>query len=240
MNWVRIFGKLQAGLAILKGKVQPSFSQAGEDQVMRYLVNDCLKIINPDYLDIGTHHPYQGNNTYYFYSRGSKGVCIEPDIRYEKLIKKFRKRDIFLRAGVSTGNETKKDFYVFPKEYSGWNTLLKQEAAERQSKTGVKFQSVEIDLVNINDVIRRYFATYPAIISIDVEGLDLDILKSMDFDLYRPEIICIESITFSTTNEQNKINNIGEFMLSKGYFVFADTYVNTIFCKKEAFKKLVP
>ena len=94
--------------------------------------------------------------------------------------------------------------------------------------------------MNINDVIRSHFATYPAIISIDVEGLDLAILKSMDFDLYRPEIICVESITFSTTNEQDKINSISDFMLSKGYFVFADTYVNTIFCKKEAFKKLAP
>ena len=238
MNRVRIFGKLQAGLAIMKGKVQPSFSQAGEDQVMRYLINDCLKIKNPDYLDIGTHHPMWGNNTFYFYSRGSKGVCIEPDERYAKLIRKYRKRDIFLQAGVSPGQEEKKEFYIFPKQYAGWNTLLQEEAEKRQLTTGIKFERIEVQLVNINDVIHKYFFTCPAIISIDVEGLDLAILKSLDFDLYKPAIICVESITFSTTNEQTKINDIGDFMLSKGYFAFADTYVNTIYCRKDTFKKL--
>ena len=238
MNRVRIFGKLQAGLAIMKGKVQPSFSQAGEDQVMRYLINDCLKIKNPDYLDIGTHHPVWGNNTFYFYSRGSKGVCIEPDERYAKLIRKYRKRDIFLQAGVSAGQEKKKEFYIFPKQYSGWNTLLQEEAEKRQLTTGIKFERIEVQLVNINDVIHKYFFPCPVIISIDVEGLDLAILKSLDFDLYKPAIICVESITFSTTNEQTKINDIGDFMLSKGYFAFADTYVNTIYCRKDTFKKL--
>jgi len=40
MNIDRIFGKLLASYKIIRGKVQPSFSQAGEDQVMRYLIND--------------------------------------------------------------------------------------------------------------------------------------------------------------------------------------------------------
>lgn len=238
MNWLRILGKLQASLSIIKGKVHPSFSQAGEDQVIRYLLNDCLKIIKPTYLEIGTHHPVWGNNTYYFYSRGGSGVCVEPDTRYEKLIRKYRKRDVFLRAGVSTGAAASADFFIFPKGYSGWNTLLQKEAEERQAKTGIKFQRVQVQLLNINDIIRDHFSNWPTIISIDVEGLDLAILKSLDFEKYKPEIICAESITFSTTNEQSKISEIGEFMLSKGYFVFADTYVNTIFCKKEAFKAI--
>ncbi|MEO8405243.1 MAG: FkbM family methyltransferase [Chitinophagaceae bacterium] len=238
MNWVRIFGKLQASLAIMRGKVQPSFSQAGEDQVIRYLINDCLKIPDPTYLEIGTHHPLYGNNTYYFYSRGCKGVCVEPDVRWAPLIRKYRKRDVFLQAGVSTSKETSATFYIFPTGYSGWNTLEKEEAENRQAQTNIKFQEVTVPLVNINDIIRDHFPTWPTIISIDVEGLDLDILKSMDFDKYKPEIICAESITFSTTNDQSKINDIAAFMLSKGYFVFADTYVNTIFCKSEAFKTL--
>lgn len=239
MNWLRIYGKLQAGFAILKGKVQPSFSQAGEDQVIRFLINDCLKIKEPSYLDIGTHHPLFGNNTFYFYSRGSKGVCVEPDARYAALIKKYRKRDVFLQAGMSTGNQTSATFFLFPKKYAGWNTLLREEAEKRQAETGIKFQPVEVPLVNINEVVKQHFDTWPTIVSIDVEGLDLAILQSLDFDRYKPEIICAESITFSTVNDQSKITDISNFMLSKGYFVFGDTYVNTIFCKKEAFKTLL-
>ena len=60
-------------------------------------------------------------------------------------------------------------------------------------------------MVHINDVIAKYFDPYPNLLSIDVEGLDIDILKSMNFHAYKPEVICVESITFSTTNEETRI-----------------------------------
>ena len=239
MNWTRLYGKLHASMNILKGKVQPSFSQAGEDQVIRYLMNDCLKILNPTYLEIGTNHPYLGNNTFYFYNRGSKGVCVEPDPRYAGLIKQYRKRDVLLEAGIGTGGASRADFYVFPKKYSGWNTFSKVEAKNREVQSGIKPDKVmQVDLADINETMQQYFSPHPNILSIDVEGLDLDILKSIHFNRFRPEVICVESITFSVTNEQQKILPIVDFVTSQGYFVFGDTYVNTIFCDAGSFKKI--
>ncbi len=238
MNWQRLIGKFLASSFVIRGKVHASFSQAGEDQVIRYLVNDCLQLVKPTYLDIGTHHPILGNNTYYFYSRGSKGVCVEPDPRYEKLIRHYRRRDTLIRAGVSTTEDKKAPFYLFPKGYSGWNTFSEEEAKIRTGETGVQYTIIEQDIIHINDIIEQYFSSCPNIISLDVEGLDLSILQSLDFQKYRPEIICVESITFSNSNEQEKLQDIASFVKSKDYFVFADTYVNTIFCKAEAFKKI--
>jgi FkbM family methyltransferase len=195
--------------------VQPSFSQAGEDQAMRYLLYNCLNITNPSYLDIGTNHPIICNNTFYFYNRGSRGVCIEPDVQFESLIKKHRKGDIFLRAGISNTHETDADFYVFPGKYSGWNTFSKSEAESREQSTGVKYESVsKVPLVNINQVMSDYFNPHPNIISLDVEGLDLEILKGLNFERFKPEVICVESITFSISNEEQKIHEIIEFVIS--------------------------
>lgn len=238
MKWRRLFGKFLSGAFIVKGKVHPSFSQAGEDQVIRYLVNDCLQLNKPSYLEIGTHHPVFGNNTYYFYLRGSRGVCIEPDPRFKKLNRRYRSKDVFIQAGIGLRNDKHSDFYVFPKEYSGWNTFSKEEANKRKAETAIAYEVIQCELVTINDVIGTYFTATPNIVSIDVEGLDLDILQSLDFDKYRPDIICVESITFSNSNEQQKISEIANFMKGKNYFVFADTYVNTIFCRAEAFKKI--
>ena len=78
MNWTRILGKIGAARYILESKIYPSYSQAGEDQLVRYLFQS-MGIANPTYLDIGANHPYICSNTFLFYSRGSKGVCIEPD-----------------------------------------------------------------------------------------------------------------------------------------------------------------
>ena len=237
MNVKRFTGKVFAGLQILKSNVQPSFSQAGEDQAMRYLLYNCLNITNPSYLDIGTNHPIICNNTFYFYNRGSRGVCIEPDVQFEKLIRKFRKEDIYLKAGVGIGEATSAEFYAFPGKYAGWNTFSKREAEKRSIETGINYRTIqEIPLVNINEVMERYFTTSPNYISLDVEGIDLQILQSIDFKRFKPEVLCVESITFSTKNEEVKITEIIDYVTSQDYFVFADTHVNTIFCRNNVFK----
>jgi FkbM family methyltransferase len=238
MNWVRIKGKIFAAWQILNGKLYASGSQAGEDQLIRYLFFSCLNIYKPSYLDIGANHPFICNNTYYFYSRGSKGVCIEPDPSLYALLKKFRKRDTILQAGVGLQDTTEAALYTFPNQYSGWNTFLKAEAEIRVKESGISYHKVlKIPLININKIIEDHFKSFPNLISIDVEGLDFQILQSLDLTRYKPEVICIESITFSTSNNESKVKEIEEFMSLNGYFTFGDTHVNTIFCRKDAFNR---
>src|SRR5258708_37741514 len=98
MNLKRFAGKLLSSWYIVSSKIHPSFSQAGEDQVIRYLFG-LLKKPDPTYLDVGANHPFIGNNTYYFYIRGSKGVCVEPDPSFYHLIRRHRPRDILIEAG---------------------------------------------------------------------------------------------------------------------------------------------
>lgn len=236
MNWTRILGKIGAARYILESKIYPSYSQAGEDQLVRYLFQS-MGITNPTYLDIGANHPYICSNTFLFYSRGSKGVCIEPDEDCFSLLKKSRKRDTLLQAAVSSTPGTA-ELYVFPDPYTGWNTLSKTEAESRAQQTGVPIRKVlPIPVLHINDVMSKYFNPHPNFLSLDVEGLDLEILQSIDFTKYRPEVICVETVTFSMQQEEQKISAIAGFLLSKDYFIFGDTHINTIFCHKDFYKK---
>jgi FkbM family methyltransferase len=238
MNWTRIFGKIGAARFILESKIHPSYSQAGEDQLVRYIFQS-MGIELPTYLDIGANHPYICSNTYFFYARGSHGVCIEPDGDCYALLQKSRKRDILLQAAISSTPGTA-DLYVFPDPYSGWNTLSKQEAESRQQQTGVAIKKVlQIPVLHINDVMAKYFNPHPNFISLDVEGLDLEILKSIDFSKYHPEVICVETVTFSMNQQEQKISEISTFLLSQGYFIFGDTHINTIFCRQDFYKSKV-
>lgn len=237
MNVRRFMGKCLSSWRIVGSKAQPSYSQAGEDQITRYLF-DCLKISNPSFLDIGTNHPFIGNNTYYFYIRGARGVCIEPDPELYRLIKKHRQRDLIINAGIGVGEAKEADLYIFPHPYSGWNTFSQEEARRREKETGIPVKTThKLPLLNINQVIKQNFPSWPNLISIDVEGMDLEILQSLDFESYKPEVICAESITFSTKNEEMKVKEIIDFIESKGYFVFGDTHINTVFCRTDAYKK---
>ena len=84
-------------------------------------------------------------------------------------------------------------------------------------------------LININDLIKNNLDKAPTLLSIDVEGLDLEILKSLDFSRYKPTAICIETLSYNELRQEYKTRDVADFLKEKGYSVYADTRINTIF-----------
>lgn len=235
MNLKRFLRKCGKGLDVIFLKAKASYSQTGEDVIIEYLFSS-LKISHPTYLEIGTNQPKVCNNTYGFYKKGCKGVCIEPDIEMVKVIKHQRPKDTILNIGIGINDQASADFYLFPGLMNGWSTFSKAEADIRKSDTGLAYHTLPVPLKNINTIMKDYFDPHPNFISLDVEGLDLEILQSIDFKKFKPEVICAETITFGyLNNTEKKITAISEFMYSKGYFAYADTHINTIFCRSDLF-----
>lgn len=213
-----------------------SYSQAGEDAIVRFLFFD-KKMNRITYLDIGTNIPDDNNNTYLFYQTGSRGVCVEADETMIKQIKKTRPEDTVLNYGVSIGDEQSADFYIF--DVKGLNTFDKEEAERRVAYGTYKIEKVvNVKLIAINKLIKDYFDKYPDFLSIDIEGLDLEVLKSLDYTTYPVPVICVETCQYSENHIRPKDKSIAEFLCGKGYEVYADTYINTIFVNKEWFYKL--
>jgi FkbM family methyltransferase len=235
MNLKRFLKKCAKGIDIIFLKAKASYSQMGEDVIIDYLFNS-IKIANPTYLEIGTNQPKIGNNTYGLYKKGCKGVCIEPDISMIKLIQQQRPNDTVLNIGIVISEKANADFYLFPCVINGWSTFSKEEADIRKKDSGVDYHIVSVPLKNINTIMKEYFNPHPNFISLDVEGLDLEILQSIDFAQFKPEVICVETITFGyLNNTEKKITAINDYMYSKGYFAYADTHANTIFCRNDLF-----
>ena len=70
-----------------------------------------------------------------------------------------------------------------------------------------------------------------------MEGLDREIISSIDFDKYRPKVICIESLDFSPDGSENNKNfSIIEYLKNKNYYLYADTNINSIFIDKNLLK----
>lgn len=210
-----------------------SFSQAGEDCCIDFLLQQ-LRITKPSYLELGVCNPIIGSNTYLFYSRGANGVLVEADKTQIDFIKKQRPNDKVINVGISSSGQSEADFYVF--ELQGYNTFVKEEALHREKNSPYKITRVDkVKLESINAIIANNFKSYPDLLSIDIEGLDLEVLQSLDYTKYPIPIICAETCTFSETHIKPKNKLIESLMLSKGYMVYADTYVNTIFVNEKWF-----
>lgn len=223
--------------------IRSSYAQSGEDIIISDLFTR-LNISQPTYLDIGANDPVALSNTYRLYKRGSNGVCVEPNpVLYQKIREK-RSRDICLNVGVAFDEKREATFYLFSDQFNGLNTFSKEEADfwERTGNEEIGRHKVEktinMKLMPVNEIMEKYFAPHPNFISVDVEGLDFEILKTIDFVKYKPEVFCVETLGFIENNKEIKKNEIIEFLLERGYFVYADTYINTIFCLKSAYKNL--
>jgi FkbM family methyltransferase len=204
-----------------------SYAQCGEDIIVDFIFWTLGKK-SITYLDIGAHHPNYLSNTFLFYKKGSKGICVEADPVLAQTIEKKRPRDIVLNIGASGNTRKVADFYVLSEP--GLSTFSKEEAEQSASYGTFSIQKVlQIPVLPINEILRTHFTQPPDFISLDIEGLDLEIVENFDFTTYRPLVWCIETLTYAEDKGEKKIPKISEHMLRNGYFTYADTYINTIF-----------
>lgn len=213
-------------------KYRKSYSQCGEDLIVKFIFDNVLKISKPSYIDVGANHPYKINNTYLFYKNGSTGINVEPNLTLWRKLIKFRKNDINLNIGVSDKMGYLDFYMISPNTMS---TFSKVEAEMVQREHNFKIEAVtKIKVETVQNIIHKHFNNiFPDLLSLDVEGLDEQILNSIDFINNGPKIIIVETIEFSNIfNENLKRKPISDLLLCNGYLCYADTMINTIFVKK--------
>ncbi len=211
-----------------------TYSQCGEDIIIRH-VFDILSIPHPSYLDIGAHHPYMNSNTALFYLCGSRGVLVEPDPVNCSYLRKYRKHDVCIQAGISD-NESEMDYFMFSS--STLNTFSETSAIRYQSMGFQLINKISIKMITPEFVFEKYFSDKaPDLISLDVEGMEIQILNAMQLEKYKPKVICLETVDYSKDGRSAKNYSLIDFVKSKGYVVYADTGINTIFILEQIWKK---
>jgi len=113
------------------------------------------------------------------------------------------------------------------------NTFSEDEAKRYIQEGHEQIASHEIEVLTFEEVIKQHFDHTPDFVSLDVEGMDLEILQSIDFSRNQPTVFCIETITYSRGGEGEKLTVIDDMMAENGYLKYADTYINTIYVRKD-------
>ncbi|MDA9768698.1 FkbM family methyltransferase [Flavobacteriaceae bacterium] len=204
---------------VKKEKLEPyihenlnSLSQFQEDILLDNFFNYKEKGF---YIDVGASDPFFNSNTFRFYNRDWVGINIEPGVQeYERFVKE-RPKDINLNLAISKNNGKSK-LYNFGKDSS--ISTLNKELSDGLNYTIVITQTLKWIFENyVNDKEVDF-------ISIDAEGIDLEVLQSNDWTLYRPKIVLVEC--------NINANKIIKFMDSKNYLLVFNNYINAIFLDK--------
>ena len=215
----------------MQPKFRESYSQAGEDMIIDYIFK-AKGIAQPSYMDIGANDPFAISNTAFFYKKGCRGINIEPNPVLFKKIQDNRPGDINLNVGIGS-DKGELDFYIL--DADTMSTFSKSNAEELCDKYSFSIKDVlKIQVESINAISDDYFGgKFPDFISLDTEGLDLQILTSMDLKREGAYVICAETIEYAENFEGKKETELINYLVQNDYIVYADTYINTVFVKRD-------
>ena len=202
-------------------KLNRSYSQEGED----LLLNRYFKNKNKGFFcDVGAFHPKQYSNTYIFYQKGWRGINIDPRPGSKELFDKVRPNDINLELGIAnqSGGELIYSLYSNP-VYNSFSN----ESVEEAEKIG----EIPVEIKSLEFVFDTWLPKGETIdfISVDVEGFDLSVLQSNNWDRYSPEVVAVEF--FGQSMQVFLDSEIYQYLTSLEYLYFANT-INTYFFRK--------
>lgn len=209
--------------------VNETYSQCYEDVIIESLLRarsilHGLDLSNLTYIEIGANHPVCTNSTYYLNEKyGMTGTLVEANPELAANLQKFRPMDTVIQAAVYDQDVKEIDFYI-----SNENEIssVRQDFVNdwKQGQVGLK-KKITVPTVRINDILSTVDEVI-ALLSIDVEGFDINILRDTDFDIYRPILVQVEP---SDSYIANSSKDIIELMCLRDYKLVAATDVNLIF-----------
>lgn len=204
-----------------------SFAQQGEDILLHHVFSELLKITTPTYLDVGAAYPVLGNNTYLFYTAGSRGVLVEPNPSLATELRSKRPGDTVVEAGIGVADAVDADYFVIAGN-AMLNTFSPAQVTRlQQERPGTVVERVvKMPLLNINRVIQEHLGRAPDLLSTDVEGLDEAIVRSLDLSRFRPGAICMETDPPAPTGQPSRISR---YMAANGYIARGASLYNTIY-----------
>lgn len=212
------------------------YAQFGEDAHLRgfydRLAHDRGIVVDGGLIvDVGAFHPYALSNTYGYYLQGWRCVNIDPTPGSKRLFDQVRPRDTNLEIAIAEV-EGEATFYLFGAP-SVWNTLDASAARHASEITGQTPAKQSVPARRLESVLDEYRAGKPfEILVIDAEGLDIEILRSNDFDRHRPRVILIE--VHHLTAETLHTHAVHAHLSALGYRLHSWINPNLLFVREDS------
>ena len=220
------FAITKLGMRMFDPCLIASYSQFGEDRLIASIFKGRSTGF---YVDVGSNHPVRFSNTWMLYRSGWRGICVDANPEMISLHKKMRPRDVAIQAAVSD-ERTSVDFY-FSKASSLISGIGKKWQGKFQ-RTEDNADVVVMDTTPLGDLLREHDCPSRIdLLSIDVEGADLEVLRSIDLLEYSPVLIVIEMHDLDLADLSNSV--VYKELFEKGYELVSYLRPSGFFAKRK-------
>lgn len=208
-------------IATMSESFNRSFAQFGED----LLVTQLLGTEPGRYVDVGAHDPWRYSNTALLYGRGWRGINIDADARAIQRFQADRPEDINLHVGIAAESGVA-EFAVFGD--GAVNSFDPSLAAKQNQAFGPPVMHA-IRTEPLAAVLTEHLTPGLRLryLNVDCEGLDDIVLRSNDWDRFRPDVITVE--LHGLNLEAVAQNPSYQFLRSVGYVMRAHYFATSIF-----------
>ncbi len=206
----------------LSQKSNKFYSQFGEDSILE----KYLKENKGFYLDIGSGDPVRGSNTFFLYKKGWSGILIDPLTRNVFSSRIIRRKDKIIQGLVGATNKSYLFYEMYPYEYSTTNNeIVKALISNKKAKLVKK---VQLNTFSVSELYLNIDLDQPSLLSVDCEGFDLEVLKTIDLNTAKFRVICIEDFEFNPVSKSSTINH---YLIENGYEIVDRAGPSSIYVK---------
>ena len=200
------------------------YSQFGEDKILFELIPKNFK--SGFYVDVGCFHHKKYSNTYLLHKRGWVGVNIYMEKDKIDLFNIARPGDYNFLGAISDKKDKVK---IYRNQKYGVSSTINPDFLDKKNI----IDEHVIETTTLNDVLNNspYQNKKIDLLNIDTEGNDFKVLKSLNFKIYDPSIIVIE--THLKTIEQIMQSEIYLYLEERMYTLKSWTIYSLIFVKKD-------
>lgn len=192
----------------------PYYSQIEQDRILQEKF--FFRQEQGFFVDVGAEDGRSGSNTLFFEEKGWKGICIEPHPDSFAKLQATRKC-VCLPVAISQTKGTLKFTKIEgpASALSGFSSTYDPRHVERierelETKGGTKTE-IDVPTETLSSIFAKHNVKEIHYLSIDVEGAELDVLKSIDFDVVFIHVLDIEN------NYPDSFGEIRKFLASKGF-----------------------
>ena len=206
-----------------------SYAQNFEDV---YVYRAFTDVRDGFYVDVGAYDPDEDSVTKLFYDLGWSGVNVEPGPSFDRFVKS-RPRDVNLKVAVSAKPGRARFFYH--EGDPGTSTVKPRLSPQLKGRVGERHE-MDVEAVTLASLMERHCAGRTInFLKLDIEGLEAEVVGSVDWRVHRPELIITEA-TRPYTN--TRIDRAWTPVLRRsGYeLVFFDG-INTYYLREESRKR---
>jgi FkbM family methyltransferase len=201
------------------------YSQHGEDYLLELMFPDKS---DGFFVEVGCIDGKRFSNTLHFEEKGWKGLCVEAHPDYIDALIQNRPNSIICHYAV--GEKDEDDVVFYANDRGSLSTLDKSQEARWKKHYAEYFHGFEEKHVvkrTLTSIFKENHIGHINILSLDIEGYEVPALQGLDFSLYQPDVLVIE-----TDGDEQKIQQ--EKILSPlGYFIAISLAGNIFYVREQ-------